>query len=116
MEYQRALFAALADPIRLRCLALMAQAGELCVCELTHALDAPQPKISKHLAILREAALVGDRRDAQWVFYSLRRDVPGWVADAVTAAVKGVKGEPQPREDARRLETMVGRPPRRRAA
>ncbi|MGE4280144.1 MAG: ArsR/SmtB family transcription factor [Magnetospirillum sp.] len=116
MEYQRTVFSALADPIRLRCLALMAQAGELCVCEFTHALDASQPKISKHLAALREAGLVGDRRDAQWVLYSLRRDVPDWVAEAMVAAVKGVTGEPQHREDVRRLETMAGRPPRHRAA
>ncbi|WP_291718892.1 metalloregulator ArsR/SmtB family transcription factor [Magnetospirillum sp. 64-120] len=116
MDYQRTIFSALADPIRLRCLALMANAGELCVCEFTHALDAPQPKVSKHLAVLREAGLVGDRRDAQWVLYSLNRDVPDWVAEAVAGAVKGVAGEPLHREDVRRLETMTGRPPRHRAA
>lgn len=116
MEYQSAIFSALADPIRLRCLALMARNGELCVCEFTHALGAAQPKISKHLAALREAGLAGDRRDAQWVLYSLARDLPDWVAEAVAAAVKGLTDEPIHRDDLCRLETMTCRPPRHRAA
>jgi ArsR family transcriptional regulator len=44
-------FAALADPIRLRCLALIAARQELCVCERVGALELPQPKVSRHLAI-----------------------------------------------------------------
>lgn len=116
MEYASTIFSALSDPIRLRCLALVAHLGELCVCEFTHALDAPQPKISKHLATLREAGLVSDRRDAQWVLYSLAKDVPEWVAEAVGAAVKSLADEPVHREDISRLGTMTCRPPRHRAA
>lgn len=116
MEYQRAIFSALADPIRLRCLALMVRVGELCVCEFTHALDAPQPKISKHLAVLRDAGLVDDRRDAQWVLYSLAKDVPDWAAEAVAAAAKGLADAPIHQDDLRRLAAMAVRPPRHRAA
>ncbi len=46
----KSLFQLLSDPTRLRCLLLMQVEGELCVCELTHALDLSQPKISRHLA------------------------------------------------------------------
>lgn len=116
MEYQRIIFSALSDPIRLRCLALMALHGELCVCEFTNALDANQPKVSKHLAALREAGLVVDRREAQWVLYSLAPDMPVWVAEVVTAAVKGVAETPVHAGDVRRLAAMENRPAKGRAA
>lgn len=51
-------FAALADPIRLRCLALIAARQELCVCELVGALELPQPKVSRHLAICMPGCFV----------------------------------------------------------
>ena len=60
-------FAALANDIRLRCLVLMQLEGELCVCELTHAMNLSQPMISRHLALLRESGLVETRRDGQWM-------------------------------------------------
>jgi ArsR family transcriptional regulator, arsenate/arsenite/antimonite-responsive transcriptional repressor len=116
MEYVIAIFSALSDPIRLRSLALLAKQGELCVCELTHALQANQPKISKHMAALRESGLVRDRRDAQWVLYSLAPDLPQWVRDTVAAAVAGVSEERLHAEDVERLRTMAARPPRDRIA
>ena len=116
MEYATTIFSALSDPIRLRSLALLAKEGELCVCELTHALQANQPKISKHMAALRDAGLVKDRRDAQWVLYSLAPDLPQWVRDAVTAAVTGISEERLHADDVERLKTMSARPPRDRVA
>lgn len=116
MECATNIFAALSDPIRLRCLALMAKEGEVCVCELTHALQAAQPKISKHLASLRDAGLVRDRRDAQWVLYSIAPDLPDWAADAVTAAVRGVGETTIHAEDIARLNDMSARPSKTRAA
>jgi len=116
MEYAITIFSALSDPIRLRSLALMAKEGELCVCELTHALRAGQPQISKHMATLRDAGLVKDRRDAQWVLYSLATALPQWVKDAVTAAVAGASEERLHADDVERLKTMTARPPRERVA
>ncbi len=116
MEYATNFFSALSDPLRLRSLALLAEQGELCVCELTHALQANQPQVSKHMATLRVSGLVRDRRDAQRVLYSLASDLPQWASDIVIAAVKGVSGERQHREDVERLKAMPARPPRRRAA
>ena len=116
MEYQCAVFAALSDPIRLRCLGLIVEQGELCVCELTHALQSSQPKISKHLAVLRDAGLVRDRRDAQWVLYAIASDLPAWMARTVEAAVQGIADAPLHVDDRRRLAAMTSRPPRQRVA
>src|SRR5512145_205059 len=116
MEYAATLFAALSDPFRLRCLALLARHGELCVCELTHALQAPQPKVSKHLASLRDAGIVRDRRDAQWVLYAVAPELGGWAAEAVTAAVRGAAETPTHAADSARLAAMTARPPKTRSA
>lgn len=82
----------LADDTRLKSLLLIALEGELCVCELTVALDEIQPKISRHLAQLRSSELLVDRRQGQWVFYRLNAELPEWAksvllstADANTA-------------------------------
>ena len=102
------LFSALSDPIRLRSLALLAEHGELCVCELTHALQASQPKVSKHMATLHASGLVKGRRDAQWVLYSLASDLPQWAREAVVAAVKGVSGGGTPPRRCRTIEGNAG--------
>ena len=69
-------FTALADPVRLRVLSILAAApeGEVCVCDFVEPLGRSQPTISHHLRILGEAGLVhGDRR-GRWVWYSLDHD------------------------------------------
>lgn len=63
-------FRALADPTRLRILALL-QDGELCVCDLFTVLDVPQPKVSRHLAYLRKAGFLLGRKEGQWRYYRL---------------------------------------------
>lgn len=111
-----AISSALSDPLRLRAVALLAKEGELCVCELTHALEVSQPKMSKHLALLREAGLVQNRRDAQWVLYSIPADLPAWIRDIVAAMTEGVATDAGHRDDIRRLRAMKQRPARERAA
>ena len=69
-------FAALADPVRLRVLSILAAApeGEVCVCDFVEPLAKSQPTVSHHLKVLSDAGLVqGDRR-GKWVWYSLNRD------------------------------------------
>lgn len=66
------LFAALADPTRLRLLNLMA-GREVCVCYFVEILRQGQPKISRHLAYLRNAGIVSARRDGKWMHYSFQR-------------------------------------------
>ena len=64
------LIQAVADENRLRILHCL-RARPACVCELVQATGLPQSRISRHLKLLRDAGLVVDRRDAQWVEYSL---------------------------------------------
>ncbi len=71
-------FKLLSDDTRLYCLLLITQENELCVCELTAALGQSQPKISRHLAMLRSAKVLLDRRQGQWVFYRLNPELPDW--------------------------------------
>jgi len=65
------LFKLLADETRLTILLLIYIHQELCVCELTHVLELSQPKISRHLAMLRNAGVLSSRRSGKWVHYSL---------------------------------------------
>ncbi|MBU1663987.1 MAG: metalloregulator ArsR/SmtB family transcription factor [Gammaproteobacteria bacterium] len=75
---QQIFFDALGDPIRRRILALLLDTDERCVCEMHGVLDASQPKVSRHLAVLREAGLVLARRDGVWMHYRIHPDLPAW--------------------------------------
>jgi ArsR family transcriptional regulator len=68
-------FTALADPVRLRVLSILAAApdGEVCVCDFVAPLGKSQPTVSHHLKILSEAGLVRGERRGKWVWYSLDR-------------------------------------------
>lgn len=63
-------FQALGDNTRLRLLNLMGD-QEICVCYFVEILDQPQPKISRHLAYLRNAGIVQSRRDGKWMHYRI---------------------------------------------
>lgn len=65
------IFKALADETRLRILSLLLSEGELCVCDIMAALQLPQSTISRHLAYLRNADWVTDRREGVWNYYAL---------------------------------------------
>ncbi|MEE4184526.1 MAG: metalloregulator ArsR/SmtB family transcription factor [Gammaproteobacteria bacterium] len=103
-----ALFRCLGEEIRLTLLLLVRRHGELCVCELVEAVNASQPKVSRHLAQLRSCGLLQDCRRGQWVYYSVSPDLPAWVGgvldladDAHAAQLQGMEG---------RLQAMAGRP------
>ena len=77
------IFKACSDETRLRILFLLSE-RELCVCELVAILDMPQGKISRHLANLKNASLVTDRREGTWIYYSLTKPDAGlqrWLLD-----------------------------------
>jgi ArsR family transcriptional regulator len=79
--------AALAEPTRLAAMRLLWDGREHCVCELMRALGASQSRMSRHMAVLKQAGLVVDRRDAQWVRYrrapNLEREVAALMAAAL---------------------------------
>jgi len=74
----------LSDDTRLRCMLLIEHEQELCVCELTEALQEIQPKISRHLAQLRNCELLVDRKQGQWVFYRINPTLPQWAKNVLT--------------------------------
>jgi ArsR family transcriptional regulator len=103
-------FKALSDPTRLRMLVLLSCEGELCVCELTDALGEIQPKISRHLAQLRELGVVLDRRQGQWIYYRLNSALPAWSREVLTAAAESLIMESPFNEDLQALAAMPNRP------
>jgi ArsR family transcriptional regulator len=64
-------FAALADPVRLRLLSLIAEAGEICSCDLTEPLGRSQPTISHHTKALADAGLITGEKQGRWVWWSI---------------------------------------------
>ncbi len=93
-ETAAALFAALADPVRLRILGLIASSpsGELCACDLVIPSGRSQPTVSHHLKILHEAGLVDREKRATWVFYRVRWEQ----IEAVRTALASTQTDHQP--------------------
>lgn len=101
-------FKALSDETRLRIMALLLNAGELCVCDLTDTLQLPQSTVSRHLAYLRKSGLVRDRREGLWMYYSIERQAGfgAQLADFLSATLPTI---PAAQLDLKRLETLSGR-------
>lgn len=81
------IFSALAEPVRLEALRMVWDGREHCVCELMRELGASQSRMSRHMAALKTAGLVVDRRDAQWVRYRRSPSLPQEVVALVDAAL-----------------------------
>ena len=92
MASPSAILTALADPTRLGAIRALWDGREHCVCELMEQLGASQSRMSRHMAQLKRAGLVTDRRDAQWVRYrrntALARPLAR-IVDAVLASLAG---------------------------
>ncbi len=86
---------ALAHPSRLLMLAELLRAGERCVCELAALVGADISTVSRHLAVLRVAGLVRDRKQGQQVFYSLRNPEVGLLLGAADQLLEAVVREQQ---------------------
>ena len=67
-------FAALADPVRLRLLSMIAAAGEACSCELLQPLGKSQPTVSHHTKALAEAGLIEGEKRGRWVYWRIKAD------------------------------------------
>lgn len=103
-------FKMMADSTRLRCLLLMQAEGELCVCELTHALNLSQPKISRHLAHLRESGVLVARRNGTWMYYRINPELQNWALDILQATFDGVSHTEPFVSDRKILASMNSRP------
>lgn len=109
------LYQALADPTRLRILAMLADRArrteaELCVCHLHDGLDVSQPTVSRHLAYLRRAGLVDARRDGVWMHYRLVRPDDPVVAHVFDAAMHALQHVDSTQRDQARLQRVTPAP------
>jgi len=96
-------YASLADPTRLRILALLRD-GEICVCHIHASLEVPQPTASRHLAYLRKAGLVDARRQGIWMHYHLTPQDNPVVAAVVAASLHALSHTEASVKDERRLQ------------
>ncbi|RAU21794.1 ArsR family transcriptional regulator [Paramagnetospirillum kuznetsovii] len=101
---------AVADPSRVRILKLL-EAGELCVCQITTILGLATPTISKHLAALKVAGLLQQRRDGKWVYYRLAERAFNLYAPSFLAMVAAALADDPTIVEDRRLLTMVNEVP-----
>lgn len=95
-------FRALADPTRLRLLNLMSE-QEVCVCYFTEVLGAPQPKISRHLAYLRQAGIVAARREGKWMHYRLIAPADAHAAAILKSVMAALRSDQRMQRDSERL-------------
>lgn len=98
------LFEACGDETRRRILLLLLVQGELCVCDLLSVLELPQPKVSRHLAVLREAEILASRRKGTWVYYRLNPELPLWAAQVISAMADGAARSKVYQNDRERLQ------------
>ncbi|WP_375751882.1 metalloregulator ArsR/SmtB family transcription factor [Vibrio sp. HN007] len=103
-------FKMLSDETRVRCLLLIAREEGLCVCELTEALNESQPKISRHLAQLRQSGVLIDERKGQWVMYRVSDNLPGWLLKIIDGLKESSCLKEQYQQDIDRLNAFSGRP------
>ena len=95
-------FRALADRTRLRLLNLMGN-DELCVCFFVEILKTNQPKISRHLAYLRRAGVVGARRDGPWIHYRIVEPDDSDAAQVLKDVMSWLSADPEMQRDRQRL-------------
>jgi ArsR family transcriptional regulator, arsenate/arsenite/antimonite-responsive transcriptional repressor len=107
LTYMANLYMALADKTRLRLLNLMRE-QEVCVGYFTDVLGDSQPKISRHLAYLRNAGIVEARRDGKWMHYSIRRPEDPGIWAVVDAMLRSLTGQEICRLDSQRYFEAFG--------
>jgi len=89
------LLSALAEPTRLRALQIVWDGNEHCVCELMDRLGVTQSRMSRHMARLKAAGLLTDRRDAQWIRYRRATDLPQTWAQVIETVLDTLPSLPR---------------------
>lgn len=106
MKQTARIFKTLADETRLRILALLS-CGELCVCDLVAVLGLPQSTVSRHLATLRHAGLVDDRRQGVWMYYRLNAELDRTSARLMPLLQELLAGQEEVRGDLEALQVYL---------
>jgi len=91
---------------------LIQSEGEACVCELTFALQESQPKVSRHLALMRDMGIVESRREGTWMHYRISASLPEWSMEIIRQVHAGLTSLSPYREDKKQLAQMGNRPDR----
>lgn len=99
-------FKAVADPNRIRILKMLQQ-KKMCVCELAAVLGITQPSVSRHLSMMRDAGLVRDERDGQWINYELCGEKLNQYAPIIMGHIKSwINDNPRIKEDAAKIKHL----------
>ena len=101
-----ALLKACADQTRLRLINLLDAEGEVCVCHLVDVLGTNQPKVSRHLAYLKRAGLVSDRKDGLWVHYRLTKSLTEHAGRLIECLNDCCAESPEMRQDVIKLRAV----------
>ena len=102
-------FSALADNTRRRLLNLIGE-DEVCVCYLVEVIDTNQPKISRHLAILKKAGLVNVRRDWKWSHYRITKPTNEQASKVFEETLNLMKHDPEMQKDKKQMADMCCAP------
>lgn len=94
---------AFSDPTRVRVLAAL-QRGEVCVCELSDAMELGQSTLSNHLQVIRQAGLVTTRKAGKWIYYALEPDQLPLIEAVFAHYQVGLRADRRLKRDAQRLE------------
>lgn len=109
MTSMQTFFIALADRTRRRILNLMRE-HEICVADFTGILDVSQPKISRHLAYLRNAGIVSARRDGKWMYYRIVEPEDAYAAQILQDTLDWLASQERMRKDYEKLNTIYAAP------
>lgn len=97
---------ALADENRLRIIAVL-EGRELCLCQIVELLGLATSTVSRHTSILQQARLVRSRKVGRWTYFRLEADGPPQASEATAFVLRALEGDPQRREDAKRLKQIL---------
>jgi ArsR family transcriptional regulator, arsenate/arsenite/antimonite-responsive transcriptional repressor len=103
------IFKTLSDESRLRIYTVLLASGELCVCDIEGTLRFTQTKVSRHLAYLKRAGLVKDRKQGLWMLYSITEPKHEEQKQLLRAIVEGLKSNPLAQRDAKLLAQSIKR-------
>ena len=99
-------FKALGDRNRLRILKMLQQ-KKMCVCELSAALGITRPSVSRHLGLMKDAGLVQDERNGQWIDYSLSKDTINEYAPVIQSHLKEwINDDPKIKKDIEKIKKL----------
>ena len=101
------IYKALADETRLRILVLLLEHGELCICDLMNALDMPQSTVSRHVAYMKNAGWLNDRRGGVWMYYSVKLGLDTFMSSLATLTREHLSSEASVVADRQRLTAYL---------